>query len=404
MPAAQASPAVITQSKEERQILTVADLLKKYQPKMQQWLPQHLTPNRFLRIAFHTIQKTPMVLKCTPASIVAAVLEGSFMGLEFDGTLGQAYVVPYKEVATFMPGYRGIILLAMRSGEYSDIQRDVVREGDEFKIERGCSPDLIHVPNTDPDAAPDRKKLFAYAVAFHRDGTIKPTFEYMTRAEVHKARESSQAFRHNSGPWLTHEDEMWKKTGVRRLGKSLSLSVVDTRLARAAVREDLVEAGAEVEISPEVLEVAAGDLQAEQRAGGSAPGKLDKLTQDLQGAAPMTGKTAPAAAAPAPAPPAESDIDLGEPADEGGKEGGDEGELPALPTFMPHQQALFDEIMELAAGDEEKGLSMLRVASEISPGGIRKQMGSWSDLANMGDQAYVRITRKNLKDLYKKVK
>jgi recombination protein RecT len=56
--------------------------------------------------------------------------------------------------------------------------------------------------------------------------------------EVEDVKKSSKAG--NFGPWKTHEDEMWRKTAIRRLAKYLPLSV---EFAKAAAVDELADAG-----------------------------------------------------------------------------------------------------------------------------------------------------------------
>jgi recombinational DNA repair protein RecT len=61
--------------------------------------------------------------------------------------------------AKFIPGYRGLIVLARRSGEISNIYAEAVYEGDRFEVELGLTPKLLHVPNYDSDERDNEKRL-----------------------------------------------------------------------------------------------------------------------------------------------------------------------------------------------------------------------------------------------------
>jgi hypothetical protein len=74
------------------------------------------------------------------------------LGLDCSGNLGSGYLVPFYNnkiramEATFIPGYRGLLDLARRSGEIEDIFAECVYESDEFDYELGATPRLRHVP------------------------------------------------------------------------------------------------------------------------------------------------------------------------------------------------------------------------------------------------------------------
>jgi recombination protein RecT len=82
-------------------------LLEKSKNQMAMALPKHLTVDRLLRVSMTSIQKTPKLLDCTQQSLLACIMTCAQLGLEPDQFLGQAYLVPYGNVCTLIPGYRG---------------------------------------------------------------------------------------------------------------------------------------------------------------------------------------------------------------------------------------------------------------------------------------------------------
>lgn len=217
-------------------IKTIRELLLKSKDQIALALPRHLNADRLLRVAMTTIQRTPKLLDCTPKSLLGAVMECAQLGLEPDGILGHAYLIPFKVKGVYqaqlMIGYKGLISLARRSGQVISISAQVVYERDKFEYQYGLEEKLNHIP-----AAGDRgKPIYVYAVAKMRDGGH--AFEVLTVNEVEKIRKSSKAA--DDGPWVTHWEEMARKTAVRRLAKYLPLSV---EFQRAATLDEYVEAG-----------------------------------------------------------------------------------------------------------------------------------------------------------------
>lgn len=205
-------PAVITD---------VSQLLAANMKAIQSCLPKHMTPERMCRIAVQTISRTPKLQKCSAVSLVAAIVEASTLGLELD-MRGQAYLVPFDNKKTgrievqMIPGYKGLMDLAYRSGRVANIYAETVCENDEFIFELGLNPKLEHKPNLE-----DRGKLRAvYAVARIKDAD--PVFVVMGKGEIEKIKRASRAAQ--NGPWKDWEEEMWKKTCIRRLCKYLPLS------------------------------------------------------------------------------------------------------------------------------------------------------------------------------------
>lgn len=267
------------------------------QPQIRSMLPKHLNPERVLRIAHTTITRTPQLLECTPMSLINGVVEASMLGLEVDGVLGQAYLVPFKnkhtgkKEATFIPGYKGLIALHRRSGEITSYEVRSVHEGDEFRWEMGLHPVLVHRPTGE-----DRgwaKLSHVYAIATYRTG--EKQFDVMTRDEVVTIKRRSRA--KDSGPWVTDPVEMAKKCVVRRLAKILPVSVEAQRLA---MREELVERGI-YDGSDAPIDLGEADVKEAEQSTSSANGN---------GAAKPSGD-APAKKTSEPAPDASSTISEG---------------------------------------------------------------------------------------------
>lgn len=204
-------------------------LLEKSRGQIEQALPRHLTPERMMSVATMAVYKTPKLQECDPMSIVACVVQASELGLEPGGALGHGYLIPRwnknsrSHECTFLPGYKGLLELARRSGQLLSVQARVVHESDTFSFAYGLEPTLTHVPRL----GGDRGKLVAvYATAKLRSG--ETALEVMSVEDVNLIRSRSQS--RDSGPWVTDYSEMAKKTVLRRLLKLLPCSI---ELARA---------------------------------------------------------------------------------------------------------------------------------------------------------------------------
>lgn len=232
-------------------------------------LPKHLTPERLARVAITAISSNPRLLECTRESLALALIEAGQLGLEPNGVMGQAYLVPYfngktkKYEAQFQVGYRGLIDLARRSGEIAKIEARAVREGDEFSYEYGLRPSLVHRP----DPTTQGEITHVYAIAWLRDA--EPIFEVMTREQVEAIRRRSKAA--DSGPWVTDYESMARKTVVKRLAKYLPLSPEAEAVVEADNRRDV---GQIVRITDGGLEVEDTEEQ--------APTQTESVRQKLQ--------------------------------------------------------------------------------------------------------------------------
>lgn len=206
-------------------------------------LPRHMDAQRLFRVVMTALQRTPQLLDCSPESIVKSFIEAAQLGLEPDGVLGHAYLIPFRNSKTggtecqLMPGYKGLLDLARRSGAISTVYSHCVHQKDRYQFEYGLHPKLRHTPSADEDPG---KVIAVYAVAHMKDGGIQ--FEWMWRREIESIRKSSRAG--NSGPWVTHWDEMARKTVLRRLCKMLPLSV---EVQRVVAVDEYVDAGVAIE-------------------------------------------------------------------------------------------------------------------------------------------------------------
>ena len=225
-------------SQEKSQLETLKTMFERSKPNMAAVIPKHLSVDRLIKVALFAASKNPVLLQCEKTSIWRCVLQSAQLGLEPDGPLGAAYMVPYRNNKTnqyeaqFIIGYRGLITLARRSVEIESIEAHVVYEKDKFKCVLGLAPILEHEPTFDGDPG---KPVAVYAIAKLRGGGAQ--WEMMTRGQVEDIRKRSRAG--GTGPWVSDWGAMACKTVVRRLCKYLPLSV---ELAKAVEHDEHIDA------------------------------------------------------------------------------------------------------------------------------------------------------------------
>lgn len=271
------STAVVRATTQDNRITNIRGWLEKAKPRIMTALPRHMDAGKVINIALTACSTSSKLAECDPVSIVRSVVLASQLGLEPSGALGSAYLVPYRDKggryqAQLIPGYRGLIDLAIRSGKVSRVEAHVVYDCDTFDFGLGTASFIKHKPELD---RPDGSKVVAtYAVAYMKDGGFQ--FQILSEAEIAKIRHASKAA--GNGPWVDWPDEMRKKSAVRRLAKYLPLS---PELAQALTVEDRAEDG--IDQCADIIDVLPEDIDPDAGPASSA----DEIKAKLAAAQPQ---------------------------------------------------------------------------------------------------------------------
>ena len=198
-------------------------LLQVMQSRVRDILPQHVTPEKMMKLALMAFNRQPKLYECTGASIVESILRSAELGLDCSGSLGESYLVPYynsrekRLECQLIVGYKGLAKLARQSGEISRIEAEVVYANDHFVYQKGSDFKVEFRPLLRGERG---EKLGAYALAEFKEGGYQAVF--MSVDDLEKVRAMSQMG--NAGPWKEHREEMDKKTAWRNLSKWTPLS------------------------------------------------------------------------------------------------------------------------------------------------------------------------------------
>ena len=275
-----------TQVTQRKKLETIKDFMNSPEivKKIHAAAPKHLTGERLAQVAMTEINRNPALSKASPISFVGAIMQCGALGLEPSGSLGHAYLIPFgngkdsqgRPNIQLIIGYRGMLDLAKRSGQISSISARAVYENDDFKYSYGLEETVHHIP-----ASGERGNLtHVYAVARMKDGGVQ--FEVMSVFDVEKVKKSSKASA--SGPWVTHYEEMAKKTVIRRLFKYLPISIemqkavtideqgdagVQNNAADFGLHDDIIEhdANTDLDAAMERLNTTGSDAAANEMKG-----------------------------------------------------------------------------------------------------------------------------------------
>lgn len=181
-------------------------------------MPSHRKVDRLIKLVLVAAEKNPKILSCTQGSIYQSVMTSAELGLDISGTLGEAYLIPYGTTCTIIIGYKGMAKLARQSGEIARIDSDVVYTNDHFVYRKGTAPILDHSPCVSGDRG---TLLGVWALVEYKYGGGVET-EFLGREEIDKIRRASRSS--GAGPWKDWFDEMAKKSAIKRVLKTASMS------------------------------------------------------------------------------------------------------------------------------------------------------------------------------------
>lgn len=212
-------------------------------------LPPSVSPDRIIRIATRACEMTPKLVQADRSSFMQSVITACVLGLEPDGVLGLAALVPFRGKVQLIPMIRGLVTLAAQAS-YA-LKGVAVAKHDMFSYQEGTNPFINHAP---PELGQDRGKIVgAYAVA--RSNHLPHEQHVMSIREILDVRNQSAGYRYaiengkKDNPWLTHPKPMIVKTPGRALGSKLPFRAAE-KLVTAARMDEIHDAGHTVTIDP----------------------------------------------------------------------------------------------------------------------------------------------------------
>ena len=199
---------------------------------------------RFISSVVSAVQTNPALAECTNASILSAALLGHSLNLPQSPQIGMFYLVPFKNKngteATFQLSYRGMLQLAMRSGQYKAINVTDIREG-EIASYNPIEDAYEFTPETDINKRLELPVVGYYAYFEMINGFKKGIYWSKEQIDAH-AKKYSATYRKGFGLWSTDFDAMAKKTMLRQLISKWGIMSVEMERAyvgdQAVIRED----------------------------------------------------------------------------------------------------------------------------------------------------------------------
>lgn len=152
--------------------------------------------------------------RCDPRQVFGECLKAVSLKLPISKQLGFAYVIPYKkngvDVPQFQLGYKGMIQLCMRTGEYKYINADVVYEGEYQGADK-----LTGYVDLNGEKTSD--KIIGYFAYIETLNGFKKAIYWSKEKVTEHAKKYSKSFNSSSSPWKSNFDAMAIKTVLRNL-------------------------------------------------------------------------------------------------------------------------------------------------------------------------------------------
>lgn len=146
------------------------------------------------------------------ASLMKAIINIALTGITLNPVLKLAYLVPRDKQVCLDFSYRGLLKIVYDAKVVKSINCQIIHENDLVSIELGTNQKINHSP-----ALQNRGKIIGcYSVATLFDDTNH--IEIMNHEDIQKIKSTSKA---KSGPWQNWEEEMIRKSVIKRQFKYL---------------------------------------------------------------------------------------------------------------------------------------------------------------------------------------
>lgn len=181
----------------------------------------------FITSIVTSVSNNPSLQKCDYNTILSAALLGASLNLSPSPQLGQFYMVPFNDnrnnrtVAQFQLGYKGYVQMAIRSGQYRNINVLSLKEGELIKWDE-LTETIEYQLMDDWEARENAETIGYYAYFELSNGFKKAMFWTKSRMNAH-AKKYSQGYASDQRKgtaytfWSKDFDGMAYKTMLRQL-------------------------------------------------------------------------------------------------------------------------------------------------------------------------------------------
>lgn len=217
----------------------------------------------FMASIIELYQSDTYLQQCDPNKVVLEALKAATLKLPINKGLGFGYIVPYKGNPQFQMGYKGIIQLAQRSGQYKYLNAGEVYEGEVVNYNR-----ITGMLEISGEATSD--KVIGFFAYFRlMNGFEKATY-WSTEKVLAHAKKFSQAYKSGKkdSPWFTNFDAMAIKTVLKSIVTKYGPMSVEFADAMAHDNDDRIEAEVEEKANQQPVTIPTEFAEPSQTADG----------------------------------------------------------------------------------------------------------------------------------------
>lgn len=231
-------------------------------PAVKTWIEDTIgktNSQRFVTSVVSAVNVNPALKECDSASIVSAALLGESLNLPPSPQLGYFYMVPFNnktgKQAQFQMGYKGMIQLAIRTGQYKRINVVAIKEGELEFFDPLNEEIKVNLMVDDWDKREKLPTIGYYAFFELVNGYRKSMYWSKSQMEAHALR-YSKGYSAKKGYtfWEKNFDQMAYKTMLRQLLSKWG--IMSTEMTRAYEMDMSVSDGNKVEYpEPEAMDI-----------------------------------------------------------------------------------------------------------------------------------------------------
>lgn len=238
---------------------------------------------RFITSIVSAVNANEQLQQCTNQSILSAALLGESLNLSPSPMLGYYYMVPFNDknkgkVAQFQIGYKGLIQLAIRSGQYKKINVMSIKKGELEYFDPLNEEIKVKLMVDNWDAREKAETIGYYAMFELVNGFKKAIYWSKEQMEAH-ALQYSQGYRAKKGYtfWEKDFDAMAHKTLLRQILSKWGIMSTELQTAVEADEAVIEEDGSKTYVdNEEIIDVP----EAKPAPAAAAPAKEETPAED----------------------------------------------------------------------------------------------------------------------------